>query len=147
MVQTVTRLLAGFILLFGIAIVLHGHLTPGGGFSGGVIVACTFILLTLAEGRTAAQRTVTDAAAAMLDTAGALAFLLLALAGLYLAAPGVFFHNFVETEPAQWFRLWSAGIILPANAAIGLKVGMSLLLVFSILAVRRTAGRSGRERP
>ena len=35
-VKTVTRLTVGLIFLYGIYIVLHGHLTPGGGFAGGV---------------------------------------------------------------------------------------------------------------
>ena len=38
-VKTVTGWLKAFILLFGIYIVLYGHLTPGGGFAGGVVVA------------------------------------------------------------------------------------------------------------
>ncbi len=49
-VKTVARWLKGPILLFGIYIVLYGHITPGGGFGGGVIIACAFILITLALG-------------------------------------------------------------------------------------------------
>ena len=49
-VRTVTRWLKGPILLFGIYIVLYGHITPGGGFGGGVIIACAFILVMLALG-------------------------------------------------------------------------------------------------
>ena len=41
-VKTITRLTVGLILLFGIYIVLHGHLSPGGGFAGGVIIALSF---------------------------------------------------------------------------------------------------------
>ena len=48
-VKTITRLTVGLIMLFGIYIVLHGHLTPGGGFAGGVIVALSFIHLMLVE--------------------------------------------------------------------------------------------------
>jgi len=36
-VKTITRLTVGLILLYGIYIVLHGHVSPGGGFAGGVI--------------------------------------------------------------------------------------------------------------
>ncbi|HID57013.1 TPA: hypothetical protein EYP37_10830, partial [Candidatus Poribacteria bacterium] len=49
-VKTITRIVAGFITIFGAYIVLTGHLTPGGGFPGGVILACAFVLLTLAYG-------------------------------------------------------------------------------------------------
>ncbi|MDI6606195.1 MAG: MnhB domain-containing protein, partial [Candidatus Omnitrophota bacterium] len=49
-VKTITRLTVGLILLFGIYIVLHGHLSPGGGFAGGVIIALSFVHLMLAFG-------------------------------------------------------------------------------------------------
>ncbi len=45
-VKTVTGLVVCFIMLFGIYIILHGHLSPGGGFAGGVMVALSFVLLS-----------------------------------------------------------------------------------------------------
>jgi multicomponent Na+:H+ antiporter subunit B len=51
-VQTSARWLRGFILTYGIYVILYGHVTPGGGFAGGVVIACGFILLTLAGGET-----------------------------------------------------------------------------------------------
>ena len=50
-VKTVTRLTAWLIMLYGINIVLHGHVSPGGGFAGGVIIALSFIHLVLAYGK------------------------------------------------------------------------------------------------
>jgi len=50
-VKTVTRWLKGPILLFGIYLVLYGHITPGGGFGGGIVIASAFILITLAMGQ------------------------------------------------------------------------------------------------
>ena len=54
-VKTVTRWLKGPILLFGIYLIMYGHITPGGGFGGGVVIASAFILITLAAGEDAAQ--------------------------------------------------------------------------------------------
>jgi len=50
-VKTVSSWVKVLIFLFGIYIVLFGHLTPGGGFAGGVILACSYVLLLLAYGR------------------------------------------------------------------------------------------------
>jgi hypothetical protein len=50
-VKTVTRWLKVFIFLYGIYIIITGHLAPGGGFAGGVIIACSYMLLTLAYGK------------------------------------------------------------------------------------------------
>lgn len=131
-VKTVTDFVVGFIVLFGAYIVLYGHITPGGGFAGGVIVACGFILIMLSHGRDAAYARLGEKTASILDSTGSLAFLAIALAGY---AGGYFFMNvFPKGTP---FKLLSSGTILANNLAIGLKVASSLFLVFSALAVFR----------
>lgn len=142
-VKTVTRWLKAFVLLFGIYIVLYGHLTPGGGFAGGVIVACSFILLTLAYGQKFGLKAISKNVAGEMDSVGALIFLAVGFAGM--VATGVFFNNFIETEEAARFTLLSAGLIPLSNIGIGIKVGMSLFLVFTILSAMHVAIR-GSER-
>ena len=142
-VKTVTSCLKGFIFLFGIYIVLYGHLTPGGGFAGGVIIACAFVLLTLAEGQKISFKSLSKTVASELDSVGALIFLGVALIGMITA--GVFFYNFFETAETSRFCLLSAGIIPICNIGIGLKVGMSLFLVFTILAAVHVAVKDGKR--
>ena len=142
-VKAVTGWLKGFILLYGIYIVLYGHVTPGGGFSGGVIVACSFILLTLAQGQRKGLKVVSKNVTSELDSVGALIFLGVALLGLLTA--GAFFKNFVQTAEAAHFKLLSSGVIPICNIGIGLKVGMSLYLVFTILSALHVAV-TGKER-
>ncbi len=131
-VKTITDFVVGFIVVFGAYIVLYGHLTPGGGFAGGVIIACAFILLMLAHGKDVAYSKLSEKAAHVLDSAGALAFLLI---GWFGVTAGFFFMNTFGRGEA--FRLLSSGMILPLNIAIAFKVGSSLFLVFSALAVFR----------
>ena len=50
-VKTISSWVKVLIIVFGIYIILFGHLTPGGGFAGGVILASSYILLMLAFGR------------------------------------------------------------------------------------------------
>ena len=143
-VRTATRWLKAFILLFGIYIVAYGHLTPGGGFAGGVVVACAFILLTLANGQRSAEKTMPTGIAAELDSVGALSFLAVALLGVVFR--GVFFRNFIVTPEGSRFSLFSAGTIPIANLGIGLKVGMSLFLVFGMLSALHVSVRRGNRR-
>ena len=49
-VKKTTQLIAGMIFMYGIYVVVHGHLTPGGGFAGGVIMAGSLIVIILAYG-------------------------------------------------------------------------------------------------
>lgn len=47
--NTITRLLFPLIVVYGLYITIHGHLTPGGGFPAGAVIATGFILLYLAH--------------------------------------------------------------------------------------------------
>jgi len=144
-VKTVTRWVKGFIFLFGVYIVLYGHLTPGGGFAGGVIIAGAFILLTLAFGKEAALERMSKTVASEFDSLGALMFLMLAWLGLYFGGP--FFVNFIQRNlPGKRFHLFSAGNIPLCNIAIGIKVGTSLFMVFIILSVLRVVVKKGERR-
>ncbi len=49
-IRTMSRLLVPWIQLFGLYVIMHGHSSPGGGFQGGVILAASFILLSIAYG-------------------------------------------------------------------------------------------------
>ena len=142
-VKTVCGWIKGFILLYGIHIILYGHLTPGGGFAGGVIAACAFVLIALAEGERTVLNTFARKAAATGDSLGALVFLLMAGLGLPLA--GTFFVNFWMTAESARFTLFSSGIIPACNIGIGLKVCSSLYLVFTVLAALHPALNSGRK--
>lgn len=127
-VKTITRLTVGLILLYGIYIVLHGHVSPGGGFAGGVIVALSFIHLMLAFGKEVAFKKLSKARASFFESFGAIMFLTIALLGL---SGGYFFLNFLNKgEP---FHLFSAGIIPLCNIAICLKVGAGLFAIFVFL--------------
>jgi len=142
-VKTVTRWLKGFIFLFGAYIVVYGHLSPGGGFPGGVVFAATFILITLAFGREYALRKIGKILASELDSLGALLFLLIALLGIYYG--GTFFLNFIEkNHPTGNFNLFSAGIIPLCQISIGMKVGASLFMIFIILSVVRVVFEDGK---
>jgi multicomponent Na+:H+ antiporter subunit B len=130
-VKTVCHWLKAFILLYGIHTVLYGHLTPGGGFAGGVVAACAFVLIMLAEGREVGLKTFSRKAASTWDSVGVLVFLVMAGLGLVLA--GTFFVNFWTTTESAHYTLFSGGIIPICNIGIGLKVCSSLYLVFVVL--------------
>lgn len=131
-VKTITRLTVGLIMVFGVYILLHGHITPGGGFAGGVIFALSFVHLTLAFGKERALKTFPKEVAAFCESLGALMFLSIALLGF---TGGIFFLNFLGKGTP--FTLFSAGIIPLCNIAISLKVGAGLFAIFLALILIR----------
>jgi len=136
-VKTIASWVKVLIFLFGIYIVIFGHLTPGGGFAGGVILASSYVLLMLAFGREFAEKNLSLGIASRLDCVGALLFAVIAILGLVYG--GTFFINFLYQKylPGQALELVSAGTIPLSNIAIGLKVGASLFLVILVLSAFR----------
>ena len=136
-VKTISSWVKVLIFLFGIYITLFGHLTPGGGFAGGVILASSYVLLMLAFGKKFTEENLSPSLVSKLDCVGAILFIAIALFGLLYGA-GSFFYNFIQQEMMagqdRAFDLVSAGTIPLANIAICLKVGASLFLVFMILS-------------
>jgi multicomponent Na+:H+ antiporter subunit B len=127
-VKTVSRLTFGLILLYGIYIVLHGHISPGGGFAGGVIIALSFIQLILAFGKDTALKIIPKPFIVLLETFGAVLFLGIAIAGFL---GGYFFLDWLHKgEP---FKLFSAGTIIISNIGIALKVSLGLFGIFLVL--------------
>lgn len=144
-VKTISSWVKVLIFLFGIYIILFGHLTPGGGFAGGVILASSYVLLMLAYGREFAEENLPLSAAGRIDCAGAFAFAMIAILGSVLG--GCFFWNFLRQKylPGEPLHLISAGTIPLSNIAIGIKVGASLFLIIVLLSAFRVNGSNGKK--
>lgn len=141
-VKTVARWVTGFIFLYGLYVIVYGHLTPGGGFAGGVILASAFVLWIMAYGKARSEELLPYRAAVRLDSIGALMFWALAILGLL--GGGAFFLNVIqERSPGEPLHLFNAGIIPLANLAIALKVCASLVVVTVLLAVLRVTAAGG----
>jgi len=131
-VKRITKITVSLIFLFGIYIVLHGHLTPGGGFAGGVIIALSFIHLMLAFGKEEAMKRLNESIVSTAESLGGIMFWGIAMLGL---SGGYFFLNILPK--GRPFDLFSSGIIILCNIAIFLKVGAGLFSIFVALAIFR----------
>jgi multisubunit Na+/H+ antiporter MnhB subunit len=144
-VKTISSWIKVLIFMFGIYIIIFGHITPGGGFAGGVILAASYILLMLAFGREFVEENLSLKWAGRFDCVGALMFAAIALFGLFYGATSFFYNFFYQEYQAgeeTAFKLVSAGTIPISNIAIGLKVWMSLFLIVLVLSMFRTSGKT-----
>jgi multicomponent Na+:H+ antiporter subunit B len=106
------------LIVVGLYIVLHGHLTPGGGFQGGVILATAFFLPTLARSQASLDHRWLSAVEGL---AGA-GFIVIGLLGLYQG--GAFLQPLLTQGTLG--DLVSAGTLPLLYLAVGLKVGAEL---------------------
>lgn len=144
-VRTITRLVYGLALVFGFYVIMHGHLTPGGGFQGGAVVASAFALLLVAFGAAGVKGRLNHHLLQTLEEVGALAFLALGFVGIgtaffynLLANSGSLFGGSVPIGPsAGVFN--SAGTLPLMNWAVGLKVmtGITAIVIAMLIGARK----------
>ncbi len=140
-VRSMASLLTLFVFIYGLYIIMHGHLTPGGGFQGGAVFASGVALFVVAFGSDYLHKSLKEHNLSVLESSGALVFIGLAFGGLAV----VFFYNFLVGSPifghipaygSNPGDMWTGGVIPFMNLAVGLKVlaGLSAILLVMALA-------------
>lgn len=128
-VLTITAsVLVPIIVLFGVYVLLNGHLGPGGGFSGGAIIGAGLILYAIAFGFGRLER--------LLNLRTFRVICLVALCFYSVSKCYSFFcgANGLHTifSPGTPGRILSAGLILPLNVAVGVVVACTMYGLYSI---------------
>lgn len=125
------------IICAGIVIILGGHITPGGGFQGGAVIASALIFCIIVYGLKDNPFELSHNFMSAIESIGALLYIILGLIGLAIA--GSFLYNIgVDlggVVPANIQNIFnypdvtSAGIIPYLNIAVGLKVAVGLSVI------------------
>ncbi len=126
-ISLVSRLFAPVTIVFGLYVVLHAQLTPGGGFQGGVIIASGLLLLYLGEGYFGWRALMRDSILDACEGGGAAIY---AVAGIApIAAGAKYLQNVLAL--GQTKALLSGGLILVLNWGVAFAVagGFSVLFV------------------
>lgn len=114
-------------LLIGLDVVTHGHVTPGGGFQGGVVLATGLHLQYVTGDFRALQRLRPLRWCELGESAGASAFAGIGLAGL--AVSGSFLQNVVPL--GTFGQLLSAGTVPLLNIAVGIEVACGVVVLLA----------------
>jgi multicomponent Na+:H+ antiporter subunit B len=130
-------------MIFGLYIIAHGHLTPGGGFQGGAVVVSGVVMLLVAFSSQELKKSIRERVLSIMESSGALIFIILAFIGIGT----VFFYNLLVGTPIfgnipdfgpNLGDIWTGGVIPLMNFAVGLKVIAGLTAV--VLAVALFSG-------
>jgi energy-converting hydrogenase B subunit I len=139
-VRTVANQLIVFILIFGLYVIVHGHLTPGGGFQGGAVIVSGVVMLLVAFNSKELKKSLRERGLSIMESTGALIFAALAFAGIGTA----FFYNLLVGTPifghipptgSNPGDFWTGGIVPLMNLAVGIKVVAGLSAVVLALAL------------
>ncbi len=129
-VKNIAKYVIPFILLFGIYLVMNGHLSPGGGFSGGAVMGAALILYSSAYGYKTIHTVITEKLIKRV-TFFSLAF--------YAVAKGYSFFTGAHHIPTgiplgEAGDILSAGLILPLNICVGLIVTCTIYSFYSLFS-------------
>jgi len=127
-VRVVSLVLTGVIVVFGIYVVTHGQLTPGGGFQGGVILATGPLLVYLAGEFENFRKAVPRRLVHVCEALGACGYGLIGLA--CMLAGGAFLENFLPLGATG--SIVSGGTIPLIDMSVGLEVSGGLALVLIV---------------
>lgn len=122
-------------LMLGFYVILHGNISPGGGFQGGVLVAGAVLLLYLSYGGKGAAEAINGELLHKSEAVGAIFYIAFALLGIFF---GFNFCRNVFFSSGNIGDVWSSGTIALMNYSVGFKVltgvGFLLLLMVGLLA-------------
>jgi len=135
LLETGSDLLIPLILLLGAYVFINGHLTPGGGFQGGAIIASASLLLLLTD----PLRHFSHRLISMVESISGFFFIVIGLLGLIFA--GGFFDN--RLLPIGTLgSIFSAGVIPILYTLVGLKVGAEFTsMMVNLAATERNLER------
>ena len=120
LLKTASSLLFPLILMFGGYVFINGHLSPGGGFQGGAIIASAVVLSVLAN----PNRKIGHTVLSVIESLSGIFYVALGAAGVILAVNGFLDNRILPL--GDFGSLFSAGLIPVIYSVIGLKVGSEL---------------------
>jgi len=119
------------IILYGVYVFTHGHLTPGGGFQGGVLIASAFVLMMLSDVKASLNHLILE----VVEAISGFSYVLVAALGLFLLGS---FLDPTFLPMGKFGRLLSAGAIPLIYTFVGLKVGAELTNIVDSLRAEST---------
>ncbi|MBW1999004.1 MAG: Na(+)/H(+) antiporter subunit B [Deltaproteobacteria bacterium] len=143
-VKTVSRVLTPFIVLYALYVVMHGHYSPGGGFQGGVILAASFVLLTISFGFEKTKERMSDKLATILSSLGVFIYAGIGLVCLILGGKYLdygFLSKILGVLPPRARSLGILGVEIGVAIAV---MAVMCIIVFTIFtSEEETEGTGG----
>ena len=127
--KTIAKFAVPFILMFGVYVILNGHLSPGGGFSGGAIVGSGFILASVAFGFDRMERFLNKKSAGIITFVSLLVYCLAKSYSFFTGANHLESGIPLGTPGA----ILSSGLIPILNICVGLVVACTMYSFFSLM--------------
>ncbi len=128
--KTIVGIVTPLIFVFGIYVILNGHISPGGGFSGGTIFGAGIIAFQAAFGTKQARKIMNFKLMTRI-VSGALLFYACAKGYSFFMGASHFDAGIPKGVPGN---IISAGLILPLNIAVGIVVACTIYGLYALFS-------------
>lgn len=145
-VKNVICLLAIPIISFGFYVILHGHLTPGGGFAGGAVLSTCVALFLVSFRKEIIKKNIRAELFLILESLALISFIGLALLGIQSS----FFHNSLANSDLLFGMpvafginpgyMGTGGVVPLMNLAVGIEVFSGLSMILLVMTYFKTGG-------
>lgn len=126
--QKVCVILVPFLFIFGIYIILNGHLSPGGGFSGGAVLGAALILYLCSFGYKKTERFFTVKTFRIISLVALITYCLAKSYSFYTGANHLESHIPLGTPG----NILSSGLILVLNICVGSVVACTMYAFYTL---------------
>lgn len=127
--KEIGKIVIPFIQIFGIYVIFHGHLSPGGGFAGGTVLGASFILYNAIYGSEVAKKKLKYET--LIKILCSSVFLYGILKGYSFITGGS--HLPLPQPPIGTpGNVFSGGFLLPLNILVGVIVAISMYFFYTL---------------
>ena len=127
--KEIGKIVIPYTQLFGIYVIFNGHLSPGGGFSGGTVIGASLILYKLIYDPKVIKKIVNYKVVMYSMSIALLGYGILKGYSFITGGAGLHLFQIPLGTPGN---ILSGGLLLPLNIAVGIIVGFTIFAFYSL---------------
>lgn len=127
--KRVTALLLPFIQIYGLYVIFHGHVSPGGSFAGGIVVGLAFIAFVTIYGMERGRAMLPEKVTTLAESYGTLWYGIMGLVGIFKGAPFLA-NKLAGVDLGALGALSSGGLISFIGLGVGIRVASTMITLF-----------------
>lgn len=127
--KRIAAIILPFICIYGFYVILHGHVSPGGSFAGGIIVGLSFIAFSTIYGIEKGRAKLPETVLTWTESYGTLWYGIMGMAGIVKGAPFLA-NKLAGFDLGVPGALSSGGLISLIGLGVGIRVASTMVTLF-----------------
>ncbi len=130
--KRISAIILPFICIYGFYVILHGHISPGGSFAGGIIVGLSFIAFSTVYGTEKGRSKLPEKVLIWIESYGTLWYGIMGMVGIVKGVPFLA-NKLAGINLGEPGTLSSGGLISLIGIGVGIRVASTMVTLFFTL--------------